>query len=314
MQIRSVALGWLLILGVSGLPASGQQDVEQDPAGQDPEAATKQAAIEDAIGAYVTAFNGGDVDRLAELWSPAAVYTNRTTGEQSFGREAIKAELDAIFAEEPYPQLAVATESIEFISPSVALERGTATVTRGEDQVAETAYKVVYVLQDGQWLIDRISEDEVVAATTHYEQLQELQWLIGEWSHEADGTTIEIVCRWTKNQNYISRTYAVSTEGVVESSGLQIIGWDPQQQQIRSWLFDSEGGFVSGTWTQREDKWIVQATATLADGGSGSFTSIMRPLDEDTYAWERINRVVDAELLPNEAEIVMQRKPADLPE
>ena len=28
----------------------------------------------------------------------------------------------------------------------------------------------------------------------------------------------------------------------------QRIGWDPAAKQIRSWEFDSEGGFGEGTW------------------------------------------------------------------
>ena len=135
-----------------------------------------------------------------------------------------------------------------------------------------------------------------------------MEWLVGEWVDAGEGFTIDVTCKWTENQNYLSRTYTVSSEDGAASSGLQIIGWDAKQKLIRSWLFDSDGGFIKGTWAKRDDRWVVQAVATLPDGGSGSFTSIFRPTEDGSYTWEKINRVLDGQLLPNVDEIVVRRK------
>lgn len=270
--------------------------------------AVQKVAVQKVIAAYVAAFNTRDVEKLVHHWSPDGVYTSRTTGEVVLGREAVAEEFAVMFADESLPKLAVATESIEFISPNVALERGIATVTHAENEVAESRYRVVYVKREGSWLIDRVTEDEVAVDSSHYENLKELEWLVGDWFDEGEGFTIEIACKWTKNRNFLSRTYVVSNEEEVESSGLQIISWDPKEKKIRSWLFGSDGGVVTGEWTKRNDHWVVQSIATLADGGSGSFASIFRPLEDDAYAWQKINRVVEGRLLPNIDEIVMQRK------
>jgi hypothetical protein len=48
--------------------------------------------------------------------------------------------------------------------------------------------------------------------------------------------------------------------------------------------------------------------ATLADGGSGSFASVFRPLEDGRYAWQKINRVVDGQLLPNVDEVIIKRQ------
>ncbi|NIP86091.1 MAG: SgcJ/EcaC family oxidoreductase [Planctomycetales bacterium] len=267
-----------------------------------------RAAISQAVTSYVEAFNAADAAKLAALWSPEGIYTSRTSGEEIQGREALEEEFEAIFADGEPRELKVATESIEFVSPNVALERGTAIVSGPGDATSETRYRVIYVRRDGQWLIDRVTEDEVVPQVSHYEQLKELEWLIGKWVDEGDGITIETECKWTENQNYLYQLYKISTLDGQEFSGLQIIGWDADQKQIRSWLFDSDGGFVSGTWQKRDDRWVVQAVATLADGGRGSFTSIFRPLGEGRYAWQKVNRVVDGQLLPNMDEVVVTRK------
>jgi uncharacterized protein (TIGR02246 family) len=266
------------------------------------------AKIEAAIQSYVTAFNARDVDVLVGHWSPDGVYISKSSGDQIIGREAMTQEFAAMFAGEGVPKIAVVTDSIEFISPNVALERGNATVTHAEDDVVESTYSVVYVKRDGKWLIDRVTDDEAFEEISHYEKLQALEWLIGEWVDEGDGLTIEIAARWTKNQNYISRTYTVSRNGEAESSGLQVIGWDPKQKQIRSWLFDSSGAHVTGTWTERDGRWLVSSVATLADGSSGSFTSVFRPLEDGTYGWQKINRVVDGQLLPNIDETIVRKK------
>ncbi len=300
MQQKIVPFFVMFWLVTASLVATGQ-----DAATETDDATAK---IEAAIQSYLAAFNARDVAKLVSHWSPEGVYISRTSGEQVVGREALTEEFTAIFAGDSVPKLAATTESIDFISPNVALERGTATVTCAEDDVVETNYSVVYVKRDGIWLIDRVTEDEIVVQPSNYQQLKDLEWLVGEWVDEGDGITIEIDCKWTRNQNYLSRSYTVSNEEEVESSGLQIIGWDPQQKQIRSWLFDSDGGFISGTWNKRDDRWIVQSVATLADGGSGSFTAIFRPLEDGNYTWQKVNQVVDGKLLPNLDEILVQRK------
>ena len=107
--------------------ASGQDDTAQT----DGDTARLHAVIQ----SYVDAFNAREVEKLVSHWSPDGVYTSRMTGEAVLGREAVAQEFQEMFQGEQTPKLAVATESIEFISPNVALERGTALVTRAEDDV-----------------------------------------------------------------------------------------------------------------------------------------------------------------------------------
>ncbi len=266
------------------------------------------AAIQAAIQSYVEAFNNRDVEQLIVLWSPEGVYHSRRGGEALVGHDALRESFIANFSQESVPILAVNTASIEFVSPNVAVERGTATVKHSEDDFFETEYSVIYVKQDGTWLIDRVREDEIAEPPSNYSHLRDLEWMIGEWVDEADSGVIELECQWTKNQNHISRRFKVTSGDAVELSGLEIIGWDPRQKQIRSWLFDSDGGFVEATWSKREDHWTVQAVATLADGGAGSYTGILRPIDENSFSFQKVNQVIDSQLLPNMDEVIIRRK------
>lgn len=273
-----------------------------------PDATQDEATVRQAVESYVKAFNARDAKALAEHWSPQAVYTSRTSGEQLVGREAIAKEFTEMFAGENLPTLAVATDSIEFISPNVALERGTAVVTHHDETTSETTYSVVYVKHDNKWLVDRVTEDDVVVEDSNYDQLKGLEFLIGSWVDAGDGVRIRSNCQWTKNQNYISRTYRVTEDGEVTSSGLQIIGWDAAEEQIRSWLFDSSGTFVKGTWSQNKGNWINTSVATLADGASGSFTAVFRPIDDNSYGWQKINRIIGGQLMPNVNEVIVERE------
>lgn len=274
------------------------------------EAVDDRAQIEAVVKSYVDAFKARDAEQLASYWTAEGVYTSRTSGEEVVGRDSIKESFSDTFAEDAVPTLNLTTDSIECISPNVALERGVATVTTPEGEVSKSRYSTVYVKRDDRWLIDRVTEEDLPVKASTYEHLKVLEPLIGEWSHLGDDFSVEVACRWAKNQNYISRTYKiVNTDNEeVESSGLQIIGWDAKAKQIHSWLFDSDGGFVSGTWNERDGKWVVSSVATLADGGSGSFTTILQPVDEDKLTWQKINQIVDGQLLPNVDEIIFVRK------
>jgi uncharacterized protein (TIGR02246 family) len=246
---------------------------------------------------------------MAQLWSPEGVYVNKLTDEHVVGRDAIAQSLNEIFAQPAKRQLTVATETIEFISPNVALEQGSASITSPGQADMQTKYRSIFVRRDGKWLFDRVTEEVTTTGDdSAYQRLMELEWLIGDWVDQAGDDTISFECDWTKNRNFISRKFAVNVDGQVDSSGLQVIGWDPKQKQIRSWLFDSSGGFVKGVWTKKDGRWFVASVGTFADGATGSFTSIFEPVDQNSYSWEKVQRFVDGKMLPNLDEVVISRQ------
>ncbi len=299
-------VGWLCVSGVAAAVQEAAVEIDGQSAAAD---VSDEAAIKAVIQSYVSAFNSQDVPRLVGLWSPEGIYTSRATGAETVGREEMAASLNELFQDKTTaPKLSVETDSIEFVSPNVAIERGTATVALATGEVDVTSYSVVYVRRDGDWLMDRVTEDtDDSAEPNHYEQLKVLEGLIGEWVAEGEGFRMEISNQWTANLNFIASRYKV-VENDVESSGLQIIGWDEKGQKIRSWLFDSAGTVVTGTWHKRDDGWSIPSLATLGGGESGSYTGVLRVQEDGNYSWEKINQVVDDQLLPNIDEIVMKRQ------
>ncbi|MHB0958693.1 MAG: YybH family protein [Pirellulaceae bacterium] len=270
--------------------------------------AADEAAIRKAVESYVAAFNQADAEALAALWLPTAVYTNPVSGEQVVGRKAIQEQFAAIFAEAKGSQLEVKTDSIQFISPSVAVEHGTAKVNRPDQAPEESEYTAVYVKHDDQWLLDRVTEEEVVVTPSHYEQLKDLEWMIGNWVDQDDEATVVTECNWTRNNNFMVRSFTVQIRDRLEMAGMQIVGWDPATKQIRSWVFDSDGGFGQGTWKKKDNRWYIQQNGVLPDGQKSSSVNIITYVDDNTCTLQSVDRTLDYELLPNIEEVTITKQ------
>ena len=269
--------------------------------------ATEAGAIRKAVEAYVTAFNQADAKALADLWAPEAVYSNPLSGEQVVGRKAIEEQFKELFAAVKAAKLEATTVSIDFVSPNVAIEQGIAKVIRPDEAPEETEYSAVYVKQGGQWLLDRVTEEVVPIVASHYEHLQELEWMVGSWVDHDDAATVVTECSWTRNNNFLTRSFAVQVGDQIDLAGMQIIGWDPAARQIRSWVFDSDGGFGQATWSKKGNRWFVQQSGVLPDGRKSSSVNIITYVDDNTCTLQSINRTVDGELLPNIAEVQIKK-------
>lgn len=273
-----------------------------------------EAAIRAGAQKFVDAYNRRDSQTMASMWSPEAVYMDPATGESVVGRDAIAKQFDDAFAEAADAKLAVTVGSIEFVSPNVAIEKGTALVTYSDGEPEESEYTAVMVKRDGKWQLDRVSESvKEEPPPSNYEHLKELEWMIGSWidAGESPGVTVQTDCEWTKNRNFITRSFAVAIGDQVDMAGMQIIGWDAAEKQIRSWLFDSDGSFAEGTWTHKGNEWLIRAVGTLPDGRKTSAVNILKYVDDDSCTWQSTNREVGDEILPNVEEVLLVRKPTE---
>jgi uncharacterized protein (TIGR02246 family) len=269
--------------------------------------AADKAAIEQAIESYTAAFNARDANALAAHWSPEAVYINPLTGSQVEGREAITKEFEAILSALKDIKLAVDVESIQFVSPNVAVENGVTSLISADGQPEESSYTAIHVKRSGKWTLDRVTEEDVPVVLSHYEQLKELEWMMGTWVDGDDQARIQTTCQWTRNKNFITRSFTVSIQDRIDMAGMQIIGWDPGAKQIRSWVFDSDGGFAVGRWTKRDNRWSIATTGTLPDGGTASSVNVITRVDDNHFKWKSVNRTAGDELLPNIDEVVVVR-------
>jgi uncharacterized protein (TIGR02246 family) len=277
--------------------------------------AEDEAAIRKSDAAYVEAYNKQDAKALSALWSPEAVYVDPETGTESIGREQIEKEFADTFAGNKDAKLDVDVKSIKFLSPNVAVETGTARITRPKAGPDESTYSALFVKRDGKWLLDRVTEEEIAAPPSpppsNYEHLKELEWMVGSWidRDEDEGVVIQTDCEWAKNKNFMTRSFAVVVRNRVNMAGMQVIGWDPAAKHIRSWVFDSDGGFSEGKWTHKGNRWVIHQTGILPDGSKSSFVNIMKKLDDNSFTWQSIQRSVNGDILPDVEEVTIVRKP-----
>ena len=292
--------GLSLLAALLAGPLWGQED--ESPA------VDAEAAIRKTVDSYVAAYNQGDAKALAAHWSEGAVYTNRLTGDEAVGRGAIEEQFAAIFQQQKGARLEVNIESIRLLSPSVAVEHGTAKLLVPEGQPEEDNYTAIYVKQEGRWLLDRVTDGDDVAPPSHYEQLKVLEWMVGTWVDEDEDARVETTCSWTKNRNFLTRSYSIAVGDQIELSGMQVIGWDPAAKTIRSWTFDSDGGFAEATWSFKKDRWLIQNKGVLADGRKASAVNIMKPIDANSFSWQTTERTAGGELLPSIDEVLIVRQ------
>jgi uncharacterized protein (TIGR02246 family) len=303
------ALAGFISLGMINPVNSQQTPSKETPLESQDLNEQDRRSIEQVIASYESAFNSQNIETLVSHWSNTGVYSSQTSGKKTTGRAAMRKQFEVLFSSTPSINISLETDSIEFISPNVALEQGRVTVIVEEGQTTQSDYDVVFVKQQNKWLIDRVSETESEVANSNYAQLKKLEWLIGQWTATASGHQIEYTCQWTVNQNFISRKFTVldaSNETI--ASGLQIIGWDANAKLIRSWLFDSDGGLIKGTWHAGDDQWTVQSVAKFADGGSGSFSGVFQLHENGEHSWKKTNRVIDGQLMPNIESIRSRKK------
>lgn len=270
--------------------------------------AEDEATLRKNIDSYVAAYNRQDAKAISEHWLPEAVYVDPDTDVQVVGRANIGKHFASIFAKSKGDKMSVQVDSIRFVSPHVALEQGTCTVIGIDKTPSRSTYSAVHIKRDGKWLLDRVTEEEEPVVTSHHEQLKVLDWIIGTWVNSDERVTAETSCQWSKNQNFIVRTFTISKGDQIERSGLQIIGWDPASKQIRSWGFNSDGGFGEGLWTKKGDRWHIQSKDVTPDGKTMTATNLLQRVNNDTFTVQSVDRQLSGNILPNIDEVVLTRK------
>lgn len=270
--------------------------------------AADEATIRGGAAAFTKAYNARDAKAVAALFAVDADSVDEE-GTPVRGRDAIEADYTELFSDGVERTIDIKTESLRFITPDVAIEDGTFAVTpEPPGPPCDRKYAAVHVKRDGQWLISSL-RDTRFAKQSHYEHLKELDWMIGDWIDESNESLVTTSCRWSDNKNFILRKYSVKVAGVNSSEGVQRIGWDGANHRVRSWLFDSQGGYGEGYWTKDGDRWVIEGGGVLPDGTKASATNILTKIDDDKFTWTSQDRVIGGQSVPDIEVLTIVRKP-----
>lgn len=281
----------LTLLATAWLAGCGQT--------QQNETKADEKTIRNIVEAYQEAYNQQDATKLAAQLASDALYSNPITGESAQGKEAIEKFFKEKFAQEKKRRLEIAIKTIEFPNADEAIEQGVIKVTIDDQAPQQIAYQAEYRRENGKWLMSSFKEIELQEPSSNFERLQGLAWLVGKWEDSDDNVDILFDNQWDKYKNFLTQHFNMKIYGQNDIEGKQIIAWDPVKGVIRSWVFDSDGGFGEGTWEKVDKSWYVAMRYTLSDGRVGSSKNIYTPIDDRSYTFTSVEREVDGEILPD---------------
>jgi hypothetical protein len=254
--------------------------------------------------------NQGDSKALSQFWTDDSELTTPMTDEVLTGKDKILQYLDKSMAELKQRDLQYTfnVKKVDFPDKDTAIVNGVTEVTGKNGLFLRTARQVELVRQNGQWLIDGVSDIELPPAPPVHNKLKDLDWVIGNWVDQDNDVNITFNNSWDKFRNFILSRFKMSIYGNDAKEGMQIIGWDPTKQTLQSWVFDSDGGFGSGTWTKKGDSWEVTIDFTFSDGKKASATNVYTKVDNDHYKFASIDRKFDGQPLPDIEPVTVKRE------
>lgn len=290
-------------------PKSAVQEKARNAPVADVAGATRQAEDEKAIRAadeaFVQGYNKGDSKALTALFTEDAEVIE-ADGDRYEGRALIEERLAETFSSNPGTKIAFDVEAIRFLNPDVAKEEGRSIVTPPKGAPVSRLYTVLYAKREGRWLISSVREEADPFVRPH-DRLKDLEWMIGDWVDEGSDSVVRLNCRWSEDENFLIRSFTVKLQGRPVMTVTQRIGWDPVAKQVRSWEFDSEGGFGEGRWSRDGDRWVVKHTGVRPDGTTASATNTTVRERPDLVRWVSSERTVGDTLISEDDAYVLVR-------
>lgn len=263
--------------------------------------------IRQSAKSYEENYNARNADKLADLWAEDAVYTNITTKDSLQGKEEIADYFAEQFKDSPEATLKISIDEVKPLEANKASAKGTAVLSIKDEPEQKSVFAAQFINSGGKWLLQKVFEVDIVPPVTHYEQLKDLEWLVGNWGSQTDYIDFSLKGEWGENKNFIFQNFSVNILGQKDLNGRQTIGWDPASNRVRSWMIDSDGGFGEGFWTNQGDQWVAAMNFTLPDGRKASATHIYKKLGDDTFSFAAEDRDVDGEMLPDVAPVKINK-------
>ena len=165
----------------------------------------------------------------------------------------------------------------------------------------------IHVKKGDHWPISQLTE-AAAPTPSAYSQLQALEWLVGNWQDKTGDQTVKTNVNWAGDKNFLVRTFTVKgdrsnpkLEVGKSSAGIR------RSSRIRSWIFDSNGGFGESNWANDGEHWLIHASNVLPDGDRSTAEHVLTRVDENEFTWESQNRTLNGDLEPSLDKIEVQR-------
>ncbi len=265
-------------------------------------------AVQQSSRKLLDAYNAGRAKEVAAMFLPDGEAVDEA-GNIYHGRDQVEQVFSRFFEKFPGAKMTLDSSAVRLLGPGLAVEDGIRKVVT-QDGVGKAAsrFTFIYAKLDGAWLIASAREFAADESPTPHERLQSLAWLAGDWVDEDAESVVAMKCRWSEDKNFLLVDFSVNRQGKPVMKASQRIGWDPLHQRVRSWTFDSDGGYGDAHWTAIPTGWVLKSTAVLPDGRSGSATLFLEPTDKDKFNMRGFDRIVGTDR-NDDYEVTIVRKP-----
>ena len=245
------------------------------------------------------------------------VHRRRRPAKSVVGRDAIAKQLDHVFAGAEDAKLTVTVDSIDFVSPNVAVEKGTAEVTYskiadGENRIhgraREARRQVAARPRDGH----RDRRKATRAAAVELRTLEgtrvddRLLDRPGRERHDPDRLRVD---QEPQLHDALVR-HGHRRPGQYVGHADRRLGPGRQADSLLGVRFRRRL-FRRQVDAQRRQVDRFNKRARCPTAARPTATNIFTHVDDNSFTWQSINRTVDGEMLPNIDEVLIVRKPAE---
>jgi uncharacterized protein (TIGR02246 family) len=292
----------LVFLGVSYVTVQGQATRAHD------READKQA-VDRLIKEQVQAFNNRDAGAIAANWTTYAEYI-RNDGDPVRGRDAVQKGYAEFFKTlKGKPTVEVQTDNLRFPSTDTAVSEVTLRLKNERGDLIGSSWRnTLLVREDGKWKVAMVQEWD--RDNSLDDSLKDLEWLIGTWHMDTKDRDVTTTYEWDEDKAFIRGKYVDRQGGKVVESGTHLFGKDNAEGGIRSWVFQSDGGFGTGLWTRDGKQWTVDFDGVAADGKRLSATVVYVHVDADTFTWQSTRQTIDGQPIADTLPIKVTRQKA----
>jgi uncharacterized protein (TIGR02246 family) len=267
----------------------------------------EEQALRQSVAAYAAAFNKGDIPGIVANWAPDAEYTD-DSGTLYKGRDSIVALFRKALTEQKGVKMTLVLKSVRFIRPDVALGEGTSEMTAPTGAVDKGRFTAAWVKSDGKWVLTS-AHDLPTEADAAASPIKEFEWLVGDWQTSDKDSTTTMTCRPILNKAFLQLTFTVK-QADGEMSVIQLMGFDPLSGQMKSWTFDSVGGYGEALWGRDGNQWVGMAVGVLPSGDDASSMYVVKFTDDQNFTLQmRDRRVGDQPLADAEVKYVRKAAP-----
>lgn len=279
MPTLFAVFGATLLMGLAPPPTRGDDG--------EPDRAADRAAVRGRTQEFLKALAQGDAKEVAAFWT--------TTGEYLRGDLTIRgrSNIEKAFAEHLKKKqtgtVTVEGESTRFLSDDTAVQEGVFVVKRPNPaETTRSEFSAFFVRSGGKWYFGQLRESPEATS------LQELAWLVGNWTFPSDGAETRMIVEWTEGKTYLlCRTSRKRDDQTVTAT--QILAVHPATGAIQSWTFESDGSLGEAVWSRTDKGWTAKVTSYTADGEKATATTTLTPVDDNTFTFQSTERIVDGE-------------------